>query len=394
MDLLSEMGVGGEDAINKGKPYKDEEIVEIVRLFNEKGSKPGPADLNRLAVKFGRNIGGIEMVLRQCENGAVIGKKDPSKAQNRIQDQIEKAKVTLMAVAEAEIEEEGGKPELVILEELVVPTEYQRGASEKVQRYIVGNFNKKACTPLILSERADGSRVILDGQNRRSALLILGFRNWWAIIHRGLTIQEEAQIFEDIQNKRYYAKPGETFKAGYARGDKARVEIVDTIDAYGFILYSKTGQGKFMAEEVIGNYPRAMADGVKPSVGRRLKCVKAVEAIHRRGLLMQVLEVISEGTKPTDQQATNSRLVVAISIFLQFVERSRTEPDMYPESFVLKRLKQVVSERGEGWDARMKNAAKGRGRIATNETAAYNLYESYNCRLRGPNRLPIWEFKE
>lgn len=88
----------------------------------------------------------------------------------------------------------------VRIDTLVIDEKAQRSLDEKRAEQIAYNLIPDALGALVVSERADGSRVVVDGQHRKFACELNGILKVACEIHHGLTLHDEAQLFL-IKNK-------------------------------------------------------------------------------------------------------------------------------------------------------------------------------------------------
>jgi hypothetical protein len=93
--------------------------------------------------------------------------------------------------------------EWVNLSATTIDPRIQRGEEGPEIAHIVANFNKAALGTFTLSRRTNGDLVVLDGQQRRAACFKVEFNEQvQAIVHDGLTLAEEAQLFLDLNYRR------------------------------------------------------------------------------------------------------------------------------------------------------------------------------------------------
>jgi hypothetical protein len=78
--------------------------------------------------------------------------------------------------------------------------ELQRAYMPKKAMDIARDFDVNALGVLHLSERADGDRIGLDGQHRVMAGEIVRHDGYVAKVYRGLTVEQEAQLFRQLNN--------------------------------------------------------------------------------------------------------------------------------------------------------------------------------------------------
>lgn len=138
--------------------------------------------------------------------------------------------------------------EWVDADTLVVDRSYQRTLeSNKVFR-IATEFDPEAFGTLVVSHRTTGENVIIDGGHRVAAIHILEDvdPSWLdqklpAVVHRDLTVADEARIFSTLNANRTKPKPGTMFTASTVAGDKDAIEIQFVLDKYGLEVTDTPG---------------------------------------------------------------------------------------------------------------------------------------------------------
>lgn len=157
----------------------------------------------------------------------------------------------------------------VRLEDISVDPRVQRKEGEDGRRVdaMASAFDPDALGVLILSERRDGSLVVLDGMHRRAAALLAGYgKPVNAIVFTGLSLAEEASLFLLYNNKKDPSAISR-FAARVAAGDEVAIGIEACILSQGWrVSVEKTQPGVLSAitaaERVFrtgsGTLPRGM----------------------------------------------------------------------------------------------------------------------------------------
>ncbi|RAI79702.1 hypothetical protein BFS35_011185 [Macrococcoides goetzii] len=121
-------------------------------------------------------------------------------------------------------------------------TTYQSPVNSTEVRKIVKNFNPKALTSIIVSQRTDGEYYVIDGQHRMSALKQMDIPMVEALIYTGLTRYDEAEMYAKI-NEIKAKTPNALGKAKYQSGDLAATQIHNAVENAGlFIDYDSTNR--------------------------------------------------------------------------------------------------------------------------------------------------------
>jgi hypothetical protein len=121
----------------------------------------------------------------------------------------------------------------------------------------------------VISERADGTRIWLDGQNRGALLTLVGWGDQ-AIeckVFRGLTVKQEAELFLALNDNR---RVGAIYRflARVTAGDPDAVAISDIVRGAGWRIGDQSGADTITAvaalEKVYQGDQRDQVEGVAP----------------------------------------------------------------------------------------------------------------------------------
>lgn len=120
---------------------------------------------------------------------------------------------------------------------------YQRIASNVQVKNIVKNFNPKLLGVVKVSYD-DGIYNLIDGQHRVLALKILKISFCMCEVHRGLSYQQEAELFSKQSQNRRGLTSGEVFKAKVESQDSYSIDLKNIVEATGFKLSYHGGKSK------------------------------------------------------------------------------------------------------------------------------------------------------
>jgi hypothetical protein len=131
--------------------------------------------------------------------------------------------------------------ETVELASLQIDTSYQRGLKANARK-IAQNLSPCAVGTLHVGERADGSRFVIDGQQRRWALMETGHTHWKAYVIRSDGPDHEAAIFALLNGGRTGLTPQEIFRSRALSNDSAALAVLRALEANGLEpYYSSSG---------------------------------------------------------------------------------------------------------------------------------------------------------
>lgn len=115
---------------------------------------------------------------------------------------------------------------------------YQRPAY-KHAKTIADLWDERKCDPLIVNYREDGFYYIIDGQHRFKAAQTKGISCLVCRIFVGLSVEEESEIFSDVNILSKKLNPYETFKSNICHGEKVDTIIKNVCDKYGISVENK-----------------------------------------------------------------------------------------------------------------------------------------------------------
>jgi hypothetical protein len=180
----------------------------------------------------------------------------------------------------------------VSVESLYVDERYQRPVDERRVGRMAKQFDERLVGTLEVSQRnGAGSYAVFDGQHRLEAAKLADIGAVPCIVHKGLTPEEEADLFVTLQRQRKNITPLERFRARVFTGDEDAMLIEEIVNACGFELAS---------------YSRSSSHNT-------LRAVTAVERIYRRGNLPETLMLLRDLWEG-DEKSTDGALLEGLSI--------------------------------------------------------------------------------
>jgi hypothetical protein len=111
---------------------------------------------------------------------------------------------------------------------------YQRLLNAQRVDEIARDWNPKLALELIVSERPDGTFYLLDGQHRVEAMRRRGIGSWRCLIYVGLTPDQEADLFVELQQKRRSLSAIDLYRAGLKGNDEIAKAIDEIVRRHGF----------------------------------------------------------------------------------------------------------------------------------------------------------------
>jgi hypothetical protein len=183
--------------------------------------------------------------------------------------------------------------EISPLDDLSIDETYQRPLTTFWKEVSEG-FNPALVGTLIVSERRNGSKVIIDGQTRWSAMRERGLHDAPCLIYEGLSKADEAALFSDLQTQRRGMRSYHRFRAQLVARRPMAVDIAKIVTELGFELG-------------------------KEETPNTLRSIAALEALYKidRDHLADVMEIIQQAWGTQDKLATSAELIRGIGFFLR-----------------------------------------------------------------------------
>ena len=138
---------------------------------------------------------------------------------------------------------------------LVVDKAYQRNESPKLVKSIAKNWKWTAAGVITVNKR-DGVYNVIDGQHRvLAAKEIANITHLPCIIHDGLTIEQEAETFLDVNVGRNNMSALDKFRAATVKGDDIAIYVNNQIEAKKFMAM-KSGTNSIQCVKVLCDYAK------------------------------------------------------------------------------------------------------------------------------------------
>ena len=118
---------------------------------------------------------------------------------------------------------------------VILSADYQRGVSMSHCDKIQKNFKPRACEPITLSYRPTkvGNTWNVNGGHRQTVLLNLGYHEYRAMVHVGMSYDEEAALFFTLNDTPRRMNGWTKFKAAMQAGNVVFKRLVKTADNHG-----------------------------------------------------------------------------------------------------------------------------------------------------------------
>ncbi|MET8139467.1 ParB/RepB/Spo0J family partition protein [Sphaerisporangium sp. NPDC005288] len=128
----------------------------------------------------------------------------------------------------------------VEIDSLKIDEDAQRGLNEKRAKSIADGLIVDALGSIVVSERGDGNRYVVDGMHRTEACRLKGLRTIKAEIHYGLNQQEEATLFLIKNRESAKVSTLDEYKVGLTAGDMLCVSVDRVLKSHGLGLGSSS----------------------------------------------------------------------------------------------------------------------------------------------------------
>lgn len=116
---------------------------------------------------------------------------------------------------------------------------YQRGLKQGRVKAYADRYNPNIFGIILVSHR-DGAYWIVDGQHRVEVAKIKGIKTVWCQVLEGLTYEQEAEHFYEINDSKSRLNANHKFHSKVEARDREAIDIVTALEKYLF-KYSKEG---------------------------------------------------------------------------------------------------------------------------------------------------------
>lgn len=271
-----------------------------------------------------------------------------------------------MSTATTNVRSQRAKLETVWLDEMTIDQEVQRkeGVNQRQVDKMAANFEPDALGTFILSQRDNGTLVVLDGMHRRAAGIAAGYNAYVdAKVFSGLTVAEEASLFL-LYNDKKDPSAVSKFHARVLSQDAEAVEMFQIISTNGWTIAQGDSNGY-------------------------LSAVNAVERVYttgagtlKRGRYANILEVVLSVVTESwghDSDATNGTVLQGLG---QLYGRFQGDVD---SKKLVSELQQTQPKILIGQSKLLTSAQGG-----TNSAALAKVVTGLHNKRRRTNLLPEW----
>lgn len=266
-----------------------------------------------------------QRLLEQLENG--IGTKNKLVERFELPEGvIEKVQLTLLRVDET----------------------YQRGIKGH-HKQMVADWRPALAGILIVGLRPDGDLWLIDGLQRRQAMLDLKINTWPAYVLESDGVEYEAKIYDGVNNKRRALTAYETFKSQLVAGDEYALAAKRVAEEAGFFVLCPSRSGHVDNPDNLGCF-RLLYGAVKTYKEDGLK--RSLTIIKRAW----------SGQKDGVRENMISGLLVFLARFDKRVDDER----------LIKKMKEVSA--AAAYDAAMKSIHIRKGRSSATARMYAHLY--------------------
>lgn len=236
---------------------------------------------------------------------------------------------------------------------------YQRQINYSRCKEIKNNFNPDMVGTLLVSHRADGSYVIIDGHHRMTAMQMLGLKAHLCQVLEGLSYEEEAKLFVEFNNKRAVVAAKPLLNARVEAKEDLAVNMMQAINKAGYSC-GITPQSKGVV---------------------KINAVRALERAYKelgKNKFTAMLGTIKK-IWPRDKAAVTQPMIAGMSLFYK----------CYADQLDIKILSKALSGvEPKSFIARAKVSGDGETRTAV----ASEIWRQYNRVAKGDQKIKNYEF--
>lgn len=252
---------------------------------------------------------------------------------------------------------------MIPVNELTLGAPYQRPIDTARAKQYAEDFNEDQLQIITVSDRGHGVLVVVDGQHRvhAASLLDAAYPILCELI-RGLTVEQEAELYVNLNRKRKAPNVQELFKARLAAKDEVALSVLDIAVTTGYTITLAGGGSK-----------------------RNIKAVGALDSVYRRDNGVSLRKLLGATAEAWGVEESPTQITIrALGSFIGFYKATYSHQRLVE---ILMSTPQRRLEAGIKTYAGELHAAGGSGAIG-NAGAMYIL-RLYNRGLR-TRKLGPW----
>lgn len=177
------------------------------------------------------------------------------------------------------------EPRLVPIEQIKFDSRYQKDLRQSVVAKIVRNFDPKRLGVAVLSHR-DKALWCVDAMHRVTACRELGITHIYAIVYEGLTAEQEAVLWAELNDVPMSPNAWERYRSDLFGRVQDAVAVDRAVKTAGFAIQRKAAPNSIQA---IGALRRVFALGGVYLLGRTLELLRVMVQVDRRAVDGKVL---------------------------------------------------------------------------------------------------------
>lgn len=127
--------------------------------------------------------------------------------------------------------------ELLATETLFADKRYQRPPQDSFVEKLISTFDPTLVGTLDVSARDDHRYALLDGLQRHSAIVKMGYSHIWCAVYAGMSVEDEARFFYRRNRDRRSVHPFYQFRARILMRDEVAVAVDKIVRKEGFKLH-------------------------------------------------------------------------------------------------------------------------------------------------------------
>lgn len=263
-----------------------------------------------------------------------------------------------------------GQFEIVNVAELSIDQRVQQNLRpSKVSRILKDGFDLSLAGTITVSRRKNGALIVLDGQHRTAAAREADVEKLPAIVHDGLTVEDEARHFLGLNNKSNPSAVAK-FLVSVTQGDKEAIDMRGIIEDHGWRIYEGNGRD--------GRCFKAVTRA-KEIYDCRTKYFEDSD-VYGDELLGMTVEVITDAWGTGDSRAVSANNLGGIALLLK----------KYWSEVDTDRLSKALSEMSPAAFMAATKGAQESMDLKALEAAGFAAHRAYNASRRGRNKLDTW----
>lgn len=210
----------------------------------------------------------------------------------------------------------GSRVKRVLIADLQVDYSYQRPLSPGRVESVAAKWDDRKGGIITVSERADGSQFVIDGQHRMRACERNGGRAIKAEVWTGLSVEDEAEMFDALNDDRARVDPLSRFRAQLRYKHGTALAVQQTVEEAGATIQPHVSTSRYEGIRAVSTliriYNRSGREGLIWVLRTVIDAYGAADYTTATQRLLGGLEIVYANDATVNPNFSDDRLITRL----------------------------------------------------------------------------------